>query len=946
MHLLLLGSPSLQTDEGHILAFDTRKALALLTYLALHDHPFQRDTLAALFWPELDQSRSRAALRRTLTPLNHALGENALLATRDTLALHPDFHLWVDARAFETAAETPALENLQTAVRLYKGDFMAGFTLRDAPAFDEWQYFETDRLRRLYATALERLIPLLTARGDLPPALEHARAWLALDPLHEPAHRTLMRLYAHTNQRTAALRQYRECVRIFDEELGVAPLEETRLLYEEILEGKSGQEKERTGELEKKRQGEEEKGRQAEKQPSLFTPVPFLPSTPFPLTGRTAELQTLLTTHARPSPDGFFIGIEGEAGIGKTRLAEEFIAHAQAKGALTLTARCYRGEEHLAYGPFIESLRAHLTRPDTAARLARVPVPYLAETARLLPEIAHDHPPLTTSQPRLFESLRQIILELLNGPHTGILFLDDLQWADSASLELLTYLIRRLTDYPLLLLATWRHEGDLSRLDGVLAESQRAGLGTKIPLGRLTRADVHHLAAGVDTLPPEKLQTLYTETEGLPFFVIEYLQNHDWDTLPSVKNLERARLAGLNETARQVLTTAAVLGRSFDFDTLHAVSGRSEEETITGLETLLARGLLAENKGSLSLVTALPSYDFTHEKIRTVVYEDTSLARRRLLHRRIAETLSTHPRGAEENPARIAYHHQRAGQESEAAHHYFLAGEYAQKLYANAESLAHYQTALALGYPNPAKLHEVIGDLQTLQGAYYHAVASYETAAALTQPSPHLEHKLANLHHRRGDYALAASFFQSALDAHPTVSLRAHLLADFSRTCAQQGNPAQAIHLAETALALTEDKNAEDTSRVRAQACNVLGMIARQAGDMSRAADYLQQALEMAEKTAHLPAQIAALNNLALACEDQGDYPRAVELAQTALDLCTRLGDRHREAALRNRLADLFHASDQPTAAMYHLKKAVEIFAEIGGRAGTYEPEIWKLTEW
>jgi tetratricopeptide (TPR) repeat protein len=123
-------------------------------------------------------------------------------------------------------------------------------------------------------------------------------------------------------------------------------------------------------------------------------------------------------------------------------------------------------------------------------------------------------------------------------------------------------------------------------------------------------------------------------------------------------------------------------------------------------------------------------------------------------------------------------------------------------------------------------------------------------------------------------------------------------------------------------------------------------MIARQAGDLTRAADHLQQALQIVKTNHDLPGQIAAFNNLALVCEDQKNYPRAVELAQNALDLCTRLGDRHREAALRNRLADLFHASEQPAAAMYHLKKAVEIFAEIGGEVEELEPEIWKLTEW
>ncbi|GAB4577603.1 MAG: AAA family ATPase [Anaerolineales bacterium] len=975
MHLHLLGSPALQTDDSHPIEFDTRKALAVLAYLAMHDQPFQRDTLAALFWPELDQSRARAALRRTLTPLNHALGD-ALVITRDTLALNPAFHLWVDARAFEAAAKPSAeIETLQNAAALYKGDFMAGFTLRDAPEFDNWQFFESDRLRRLYASTLERLIPLLTARGNHAPALEHARAWLALDPLHEPAHRTLMRLYAQTDQRAAALRQYRECVRILDEELGVPPLEETKQLYEEILENRLLVDQLIRDQLIGDRPTSQP-ANQSTDQPvnrSLITNLQ-LPITPsFPLTGRTSELTTLLTTHTRPSPDGYFIGIEGEAGIGKTRLVEEFLAQAQAKGTLTLTARCYRNEEQLAYSPFIEGLRAFLTRPDAPARLAALPLHYLTEATRLLPEITNYQlpitdpqslitnlqSPITSSQPRLFESLRQIIFALLRGPHPGILFLDDLQWADSASLELLLYLVRRLQDYPLLFLAAWRNE-DTTRLETLVTETQRAGQGTKITLNRLTRAEVTHLASTVTALPAEKLQTLYAETEGLPFFVIEYLQNPDWDsqqgTLPNVRNLERARLAGLDETARQILTTAAVIGRSFDFDTLREASGRSEEETITGLETLLARGLLLEHKSSsvIRIPSPVPlSYDFTHEKIRTVVYEDTTLIRRRLLHRRIAQSLISQlpitKLPIPSSPARIAHHLHFAGQHAEAARYYQQAGDAARHIYANAESLSHYQTALALGHPEPCALHEAIGDLQTLQGDYRHAVASYETAAALSSRDSlaRIEHKLANLHHRRGDYDLAASFFQSALDATQSPSLRAHLLADFSRTCAQQGDHARAVQLAEEALSLaTSPLPQGEESGVRAQAHNVLGMAARQTGDLPRAVHHLQQALAMADQTAHLPAQIAALNNLALAYEDQHDYPRAVELAQTALDLCTRLGDRHREAALRNRLADLFHASDQPTAAMYHLKKAVEIFAEIGGSPGAYEPEIWKLTEW
>jgi tetratricopeptide (TPR) repeat protein len=341
-------------------------------------------------------------------------------------------------------------------------------------------------------------------------------------------------------------------------------------------------------------------------------------------------------------------------------------------------------------------------------------------------------------------------------------------------------------------------------------------------------------------------------------------------------------------------------------------------------------------------------YDFTHEKIRAVVYEDTSLARRRLLHRRVAEVLLPRLRDNGENAARIAYHYQRAGLDSKAALYYHQAGAYSRRLFANSESLSHLQTALALGHPDPSVLHEAIGDLQTLQGDYRSAVTTYETAAALSTQEhlPYVEHKLANLHYRRGDDDLAASYFQSAkekLSSKTAVEALAHILADWSRTCARQNDHARAVQLAEEALALSR-KGSDPTPA--GQAHNVLGMVARQTGDFTQAADHLRHALVIAENAGHLPAQIAALNNLALVFEDEKDFDRAIELAQAALDLCAKYGDRHREAALRNRLADLFHASGQPSAAMYHLKKAVEIFAEIGGEVGTYEPEVWKLTEW
>ena len=153
----------------------------------------------------------------------------------------PDAGLWLDVAEFRHLVGTwlsatiirkwevcPAcLADLAEAVELYSDHFLAGFSLRDTANFDEWQFFEAEELRQTLASALERLVMGYRAQRKHDSAIPYARRRLALDPLHEPAHRQLMELYAVAGQRSAALRQYQECVRILDDELGVEPSEET-----------------------------------------------------------------------------------------------------------------------------------------------------------------------------------------------------------------------------------------------------------------------------------------------------------------------------------------------------------------------------------------------------------------------------------------------------------------------------------------------------------------------------------------------------------------------------------------------------------------------------------------------------------------------------------------------------------------------------------------------
>jgi DNA-binding SARP family transcriptional activator len=946
---------------------DTRKAVALLAYLAVTGQGHSREALAGLLWPDYDHPNARAALRRTLSVLIKAIGPAYLDSGWDMITLHRSAPLQVDvaefrARLAECASHGHSANEvcvkcvplLQTAATLYRGDFMEGFSLRDSAPFDEWQFLESEALRHELSTALEHLAGGLSQQGQFEPAIAAARRWLGLDPLREEAHRQLMLLYARSGQHGAALRQYRECVRILEQELGVPPLDETTRLYREIL----GQRTPHSHEI---------------NPPSTLVEGPPLrtPAGTASLVGRTVEWSAL--QHALESGSGRFVALVGEAGIGKSWLCEMFAEHARQAGASVLMGRCYAGEKDLIYSPFLDAIRSRLAQARGRNPLKDMPSPWLQEVAWLLPELAAlapgtpQRPGLEgpAAQSRFFEGLRQVLIALARGPATGLLLLDDLHLADAATLDFMTYLVRRLASQPLLVVGTWCDDGSpaAQRLAKLVAENEHSGIGKLLPLKRFSPAEAAQMAvnsAGKDGLPEALVTRLETEAEGLPFFIAEYLSAYregklvtpggEWVLPHGVRDLLHTRLAVVGETGQQLLATAAVIGRSFDLDSLQIASGRSEEETITGLEALVAHGLILEER-STPVGQAKVRYDFYHEKLRALVYEETSLARRRLLHRRVAEAFAGQahdPQSSEMLASQIARHYQLAGQEGKAAEYFVTAGEHARRLHANREAIAHFEAAMALGHPRIADLREVIGDLQTLLGDYTAAIESYETAASQTcgECQPRLEHKLGQVHVRRGAWEIAEIHFMAALDTlseNSAPGLCSQIYADFSQSTFQRGQADLAQKYAELARVLAE--NAADQPAL-AQSFNILGILARSRGELAAAREYLRSGLAVAEQWNLIAERIATLNNLALVQSDLGDPSDAIHKAQLALELCVEIGDRHHEAALRDHLADFYHTLGQAPAAMEQLEKAVTIFTEVGMENGQTRPEIWKLSEW
>jgi len=639
--LSLLGTPEVRVD-GRPAAFATRKALAALVYLALEARPVARDSLLALLWPEGEQARG--ALRTTLAYLRRGLGPAAdrLQAEGDhlafALAAGDDLDtLALEAAAQETAASAdPAL--LQSAAARYHGDFLAGFSPAGAPEFDTWAAARREHYHRLLGQVLDRLSRQQLDARQYAAGLETARRWCLHDPLDEAAWRRLMQLQLAAGDRAEVLKTFEAMRQRLSQELGLAPGREATQLAEQARRAVGGADSAR---------------------PAAARPLPAAPahplSRPLPFVGRLEEHRQLVAAFRAPAPQ--LVVISGEAGIGKTRLAEEFAAWAAAQGAEVLRGRAFEAGGRLPYQPLVDALRARVAAINAPEDL--LPDAWLAELSRLLPELRERYPDLPApggdddlARTRLPEAVARLLRGLAQragGP--VLILLDDLQWADAASLDMLAYLARRpaAEALPLLVLATARAEA--------LAPSQPlagwlAGLARDVPLTRLAPGpmsadDVTQLLHGLGLAEGDTAELsawLAAETRGQPFFMAETLKAlaaSGWPPKvpargllpPGIREMILARLTGLLPAGRELLAAAAVLGRPASFDELGAVAGLDDAAGLTALDAALAARLLVE-------AGEPRPYLLAHDQIREVLLAEAGQARRRVFHRRALSALA------------------------------------------------------------------------------------------------------------------------------------------------------------------------------------------------------------------------------------------------------------------------------------------------------------------
>jgi DNA-binding SARP family transcriptional activator len=696
LHIRLLGDFSLASGEEPVAGVNTPRPQALLAYLALHrEAPQARQQLAFRFWPDTTEAQARNNLRQTLHVLRHALpGADALLiADTNTLQWRPGGPYTLDVAEFERALAAGASGDqsdgqasarrtaLERAIDLYRGDLLP-------TCYDDWITSERDRLRQRFQQALEEMARLLERQRDYAAAAGYARRLVRLDPLNEDAYRELMRLLALKGDRAGALRVYHTCATILRRELGVDPSPATNAAYERVIQ-------------------------QDAPAPLPAEQAPTLGASPS-LVGRQAAWEQLRLAWERAGAGApGFVLILGEAGIGKSRLADEFVRWAGQRGATAVRARCYAAEGRLSLAPVTEWLRADGVRPS----LDHLHAVWLAEVARLLPELASDHPDLPRYEPITEYGQRQRFFEALaRGVHAApqplVAFIDDLQWCDQETLEWLHLLLRFDSSARLLVIGTARAEElpPAHPLHTLLVHLRNTVEVTEIALQPLDAAETAHLARLVTdrALDVAAAMRLFRDTEGVPLFVIETLRGAAGVVEPGVEVGEgqaapgeaaplpprvraviAARLAQLAPPARELAALAATIGREFPFDVLAHASTLDEESVVRALDELWHRRIVREQGTN--------TYDFTHDKLREVAYAEISAPQRRLLHRRIAHALETIcARDLDPVSGQIAAHYERAGMAEQAVPYFQRAAAVAQHVYANEDAIKLLSSALAL----------------------------------------------------------------------------------------------------------------------------------------------------------------------------------------------------------------------------------------------------------
>jgi DNA-binding SARP family transcriptional activator len=917
LNMMLLGQVVIQRDGKPAERFRSQTEIALLVYLGHSGQTHGREALAEILWPGRTTRQGLTNLRTALARLQPHL-DAELIVSRKSLAYRPEARPYIDSVRLQTELQefgslsAPAdVAQMGQTLRRYQGEFLAGFYLPGAAPFNDWAVVENERLRQLAIASYQRLIPLALAfpATDDPAATQEAvQRWLDLDPFNETAHSYKMRLLADSGQATAALNHYHRFVNFLAAEIGVEPtatllnaaaqiradLRSTHLTAvavspfwssDEIIEGRGD--------------------------PPLADAI----LRQLPLIGRAHEIQQLVKAYRRAGRKRLQVAVvSAQSGMGKSRLAAEFLNWVGSAGADVLQGQAFESAGGSPYQPMIDALRERLERENAPEDV--VDDIWLAELSHILPELRARYPDLpptadgaASTQSRLFEAVARLGLALA-ARQPLVWLIDDLQWADAATLDLVHYLIRRWQKEaaPILLLLLVRQEATSqpTTLADWLRRLARATDLLALHLSPIKDADLRQLIiylAGEKAPGTARLSAwLAQETGGQPLVARETLKFLDeqgklvWldknggngrldplATLANVTTLDAqelrpdsngvingvannvilARLEKLSAAAADLLAAAAVIDQGSTFHMLRQTADLDERVGLNALNELLAAQLLQ--------ATTDPSRPFVvfHDLIRETVYAKLSQPQRQRLHDRALMSLA--PAG--NSPALLAHHAVSAHQWPAAFHYSLAAGEAAKAVYALATAVEHFEAAL-----NRLRQKQAVEEEAVVQRLFLQLGRSYELQFQLRK---------------------ALAIYEEMTTWAVNCRCQAMELAALIARCG--------------ALSLPYD-----------------------AYDAEQAAELMQQAVPLARARGDLKAE-AQLELIQVQLHKYGDGQLAPALAhaQTAVSLARQAGQNEQLALALINLASLDASSGQLERAESSLKQAEQLF-----RAANHQPKL------
>ena len=896
LQLTTLGGLTIARNGAPVSGFASRKAEALLVYLACRPQPQPREVLATLFWPENDHTRALGNLSVALSSLRKQLGDY-VLAERHSIGFNHDLPCVLDCALLEEALATARSRTrpdapvsrstaalLEQGVSLYQGDFLAGFNVRGAPEFEGWVLLEQERLRLLVLTAIEELIGFFQARGDLRRAAEYAWRLLALDPLQESVHRRLMLLLAGSGQRAAALAQFAQCREILAAELGVDPDTETEQLAARIAAGDHGPQT-------------------ANQSSSGPPPAHGLPAATTTFVGRTGELDHIARWLRQP--ENQILTILGPGGGGKTRLAQEAARSAQ---------------RHFVDGARFVSLVPLQQGADVAAALATAVG--MALTGRL---------PVAAQLVDYLAS-REMLLVLDNFEHLR----------QPEALDLLGEIVRRAPDVRLLVTSRERlnlHAEALLYLDGLpFVDENENGAAPSLFASRAARvAPDFDLASS-----REDVERLCRLVDGLPL-ALELAAS--WLRALSLPEIIGEIAAGLD-----ILTTTMhdvpARHRSIRavFDQTWVQLGAEEQQVFAALSVL--RGGFSRPSGQAIAGATLPLLAKFVDKALLRLDPDGRYRRHPLLLQYAAEQLARDPQ--REATVRAAHARYFAAWLADTAPG-LVGPTFRASQQAISSDLENVRGAWqwALSEPAPPLLSLMAPGLTRFfsdQARFAEAESLFAAAERRLETLPpqtarnralaHLKNSHGYFTYQLGRYAEAEATLRTALTLARTAGdtrASAEILKDLGNVTADQGDPEQGRRYLAEAAAVA--RTLEDQLPL-ATTLNALGNNLLRSGEYERARTHFHEARLLAQGLKDRRLQAMVDNGLGIVANRQRDFRAAISHYSAAQAAFAALDHRWGVAVTTHNIGMVHVALHEYDEAQQHIEASIALHRTLGYRRG------------